>query len=159
MRPFHPRDVAAYARIRARPEVMRFLPGGAARAATAAADTPGLVARFAALWEEVGYGPWAMEERATGLLLGHCGLRLLPELGGETEILYLLDRPHWGRGLATEAAVAARDFGLGCLGLPRLVAYALPENVASLRVMQRIGMRPEGPCEAFGLQAVRYALP
>jgi RimJ/RimL family protein N-acetyltransferase len=160
LRPFRPGDAAAYARVRAKPEVMRFMPGGgAARCARAAEEAPGIVARFAALWDEVGYGPWAAEDRATGALLGHCGLRLLPELGGETEILYLLDSAAWGRGLATEGAAAARDHGLGALGLPRLVAYALPENAASVRVMERIGMRPEGPCRAFGLDAVRYAIP
>ncbi|WP_135468356.1 GNAT family N-acetyltransferase [Crenalkalicoccus roseus] len=159
LRPFRPEDAPAYAAIRARPEVVRFLPGGEALAARAAEDAPRLVARFAAQWEAVGYGPWAVEERETGRLLGHCGLRLLPELGGETEILYLLDSTVWGRGLASEGAAAARDYGLGRLGLTRLVAYALPENAASVRVLRRIGMREEGPARAFGLNALRYAIP
>ncbi len=160
LRPFRTVDAPAYAAIRAKPEVMRFMPGGgAARAALAAQDAPRLVAGFAACWEDPGYGPWAVEDRATGALLGHCGLRLLPDLVGETEILYLLDSAAWGRGLAAEGAAAARDFGLRTLGLPRLVAYALPENLASVAVMRRIGMREEGPCEAFGLQVVRYAIP
>jgi [ribosomal protein S5]-alanine N-acetyltransferase len=160
LRRFRLEDAAAYAAIRSDPEVMRFLPGGgAARAARAAEEAPAAVAAFATAWDEVGYGPWAVEERATGRLIGHAGLRLLPELGGETEILYLLERAAWGRGLASEAAAAARDAGLGPLGLGRLVAYALPANAASLAVMRKIGMREEGPCEAFGLQAVRYAVP
>ena len=113
---------------------------------------------FAAQWDRVGYGPWAAVEAATGVLLGHLGLRLLPELGGETEILYMLDSAAWGRGLATEGARAARDFGFGRLGLPRLIALAVPENRASTQVMERVGMRPDGMVEAFGLGAVRYAM-
>jgi RimJ/RimL family protein N-acetyltransferase len=160
LRPFRAADAPAYARICAKPEVMRHMPGGGeARAARAGREAPEAVARFAALWEEVGYGPWAVEDRATGALLGHAGLRLLPDLGGETEILYLLDSACWGRGLATEAAAAARDAGLGPLGLDRLVAYAAPGNRASTRVMEKIGMRFEGPARAFGLDAVRYVIP
>lgn len=164
LRVFRPGDAPAYARIRSDPEVMRHMPGGAARAAQAAAEAPGLLARFIALWDEVGYGPsygpWAMEDRATGALLGHAGLRLLAELGGETEVLYLLDRPAWGRGLATEAAMAARDAGLGACGLGRLVGYTAPENIASRRVLARIGMRAEPvPVQVFGLTAIRHVMP
>jgi ribosomal-protein-alanine N-acetyltransferase len=158
LRPFAPADIPAYAAIRAKPEVLRFLPGGEARAATAKADAARLGPLFAAQWEEVGYGPWAVEERATGALLGHCGLRRPPEFGGETEILYMLDSAAWGRGLATEGAAAARDHGLGALGLPRLVALALPENRASIRVMEKIGMRPDGEFTAWGLTGLRYAI-
>jgi RimJ/RimL family protein N-acetyltransferase len=160
LRPFRPGDAAAYARIRARPEVMRHMPGGAARAALAEAEAPAAIARFTALWEEAGYGPWAVEDRATGALLGHAGLRLLPELGGETEILYLLDSAAWGRGLATEAAAAARDAGLGPCGLQRLVGYVAPANVASRRVLEKVGMRQEGPpVQVFGLEALRLVMP
>ncbi len=149
----------AYAAIRADPEVMRYLPGGPGRAARAAEEAPRAIAAFAAAWESTGYGPWAVEARATGRLIGHAGLRLLPELGGETEVLYLLERAAWGQGLASEAAAAARDVGLGPLGLQRLVGYVLAGNAASVAVLRRIGMREEGPCEAFGVQAIRFGLP
>lgn len=159
LRPFRAADAPAYGRIRADPLVMAHMPGGAARAARAAAEAPDLVAAFATAWAQVGYGPWAVEERATGVLLGHAGLRLLPECGGETEILYLLDRAAWGRGLATEAAMAARDAGLGACGLTALVGYTAPENIASRRVLERIGMRATGKVEVFGLTAIRHELP
>lgn len=158
LRPFRPGDAPAYAAIRAKPEVMRFMPGGIARCATAEADAARLVADFAAQWQRIGYGPWAVEDRASGALLGHLGLRQLPELGGETEVLYLLDSAAWGRGFATEGALAARDVGFGALRLTRLVGYALAENAASRRVLARIGMREEGPVEVFGLTAVRHVM-
>lgn len=158
LRPFELIDVAAYAAIRAKPEVVRFLPGGEARAATARQDAERLVPLFASLWDEVGYGPWAAVDRASGGLLGHVGLRQLPEWGGETEVLYMLDSVAWGRGLATEGAAAARDYGFEVLDLPRLVGLALPENAVSLRVLERIGMRREALAEAFGYQVVRCAI-
>ncbi|WP_237216322.1 GNAT family N-acetyltransferase [Falsiroseomonas oryziterrae] len=158
LRPFRPEDAAAYGAIRAKPEVMRFMPGGIARCATAESDAPRLVADFARQWETRGFGPWAVEDRATGALIGHLGLRLLPELGGETEVLYLLDSTAWGRGLATEGALAARDEAFGRLGIARLVGYAMEANIASRRVLEKIGMRPEGVVKVFGVEAVRHVL-
>ena len=158
LRPFEPGDIAAYAAIRAKPEVVRYLPGGTDSAATAQADAERLVPMFAAAWRDPGYGPWAVVERATDRLIGHAGLRHLPELDGETEILYMLDSACWGRGYATEAARAACDYGFETLGLDRLIALALPENAGSIRVMQKLGMTAEGPFEAFGISGIRYAL-
>jgi RimJ/RimL family protein N-acetyltransferase len=158
LRPFVLSDVAAYAAIRAKPEVMRYLPGGEARTATARQDAERLTPLFASLWDEVGYGPWAALDCASGALLGHVGLRRLPELGGETEVLYMLDSAAWGRGLAKEGAAAARDYGFGVLSLSRLIGLVLPDNTASLRVLERIGMRREETVDAFGLRVVRCAV-
>lgn len=137
---------------------MRFMPGGVARCATAEADAARLVDDFARQWNTLGYGPWAAEDRASGALLGHLGLRLLPEIGGETEVLYLLDSAAWGRGLATEGAAAARDIAFGVLGLGRLVGYVMPGNAASCRVLEKIGMRREGAVTVFGIGAIRHVL-
>jgi RimJ/RimL family protein N-acetyltransferase len=158
LRPFVAADVQAYAAIRADPEVMRHMPGGVARAATAGSDAARIVPDFAAQWARVGYGPWAVEERAGGALLGHGGLRLLPDLGGETEILYLLARDAWGRGIASEIAAAARDVGFGRFGLRRLVGYAAPSNAASCRVLEKAGLAFEREVPVFGLTARRYAV-
>jgi ribosomal-protein-alanine N-acetyltransferase len=156
LRPFAAEDVAAYAAIRADPEVMRHMPGGAARAARAAEDAARIVQDFAALWRAGGPGPWAVVDRATGALLGHGGLRPLPGLGGETEILYLLARVAWGRGIATEVALAARDAGFGGFGLDRLVGYAAPANLASCRVLEKAGLVFEREVQVFGLTARRH---
>ncbi|MEL6793860.1 MAG: GNAT family N-acetyltransferase [Pseudomonadota bacterium] len=159
LRPFAPEDEPAYAAIRARPEVARYLAGGEAGAAQATETARRLIPAFVTLWTDPdgpGYGPWAVEERATGRLLGHLGLRRLDDLGGETELLYAFDPPAQGRGFATEGARAALAYGFETLRLSRIIALALPENAASLRVMERIGMtRAPGLTEAFGLQVVR----
>jgi ribosomal-protein-alanine N-acetyltransferase len=86
-----------------------------------------------------GVGAFRLEERDTGAFVGRCGLR--PEEGsGDTEIAYALVRHAWGQGLATEAATAVVQHGFDA-GLTRIVACALAENPASLRVLEKVGMR------------------
>jgi ribosomal-protein-alanine N-acetyltransferase len=110
LRPFEPDDLDAYSAIRSKPANARFLPGGEAGAADAgslvrAAGTPwGHEA-----WNEGGFAPWAVVEKERLTLIGHLGLRFLPEIG-ETELLYLIDEPWWGRQFATEDGRAVVDF-------------------------------------------------
>lgn len=154
LRPLRAGDEAAYTAILADPLNVRYLPGGAAGAARAAEKARHLIEHWgAAAWAD-GCRPWGVELR-DGALIGHLGLRFVPELG-ETELLYLLDRPHWGRGLATEGARAAIGFARERLGLRYLVALAVAENTASTAVMRRCGFAFEGPMHVFGLDAVRY---
>jgi RimJ/RimL family protein N-acetyltransferase len=80
-----------------------------------------------------------VDDRLSGAFLGRCGLR--PEEGsGETELAYAFAQPAWGRGIATESAsvVVKRGFESG---LTRIVGSALAANLASLRVLEKIGMR------------------
>jgi len=62
----------------------------------------------------------------------------------EGEIWYLVDPEFWGRGIATEAVKQLLDFGFGELALHRIWASCLPENPASERVLQKVGMGREG---------------
>jgi RimJ/RimL family protein N-acetyltransferase len=156
LRPFEAQDIPAYAAIRAKPEVMRHLPGGVARVATAKADAERMASIYAESWTAIGYAPWAAIDRETGALLGHLGLRFLPELGGETEILYLFDSPAWGKGLATEGAFAARNFAFQTLGLKKLIGLVAPLNTPSQRVLEKIGMKPRGETKAFGIDLKLY---
>ena len=76
----------------------------------------------------------------------------------ETEILYAYSRSSWGRGLATEAGRAALAFGFEETPLQRIIAYAVPDNVASTRVMEKLGMELEGKDRLWDLDLVRYAI-
>lgn len=159
LRPFEPADEPAYAAIRSRPEVARYLAGGEASAADGAEIAARLVPAFAAFWDAKGhgpgYGPWAVVEQSTGRLIGHLGLRLLPEFHGRTELLYALSPEAHGKGYAAEGAAAALSFGFDTLRLPTIIALAVPQNTASLKVMDRVGMkRRTGLVEVFGLKAV-----
>jgi ribosomal-protein-alanine N-acetyltransferase len=136
------------------PEVMRYLPGGHP---IPREQLEGAHERGAKHWKDHGYGVWVVCDRATGQLIGHCGLRFLDEVA-ETEVLYGLGRRYWGRGLATEAARAAVEFGFGQAGLLRIVAFSVPANIASRKVMEHLGMRLEAETHLFGLDLVRYAI-
>ncbi len=106
------------------------------------------------------FGLWAVVLKEDGRLIGRCGL-LYQQVEGtqEVEVSYLIDRHHWGRGLATEAARAAVKLGFERYGFPRIVALIHPENVASARVAEKVGMKHERDVsfKEFGAVAV-YAL-
>jgi RimJ/RimL family protein N-acetyltransferase len=86
-----------------------------------------------------GWETFRVGDRITGAFLGRCGLR--PEEGSsETELAYAFSRHVWGRGIATEAASAVVGHGFDS-GLKRIVACALAENPASVRVLEKVGMR------------------
>ena len=89
-------------------------------------------------------GLWATIHKETGKFIGRCGL--LPwEIEGqqEVEIAYTLSQEYWGQGLATEAAKSILDYGFEKLKLRRLICLIDPENIASQRVAEKIGMRLE----------------
>jgi ribosomal-protein-alanine N-acetyltransferase len=77
-------------------------------------------------------------------LIGNCGIRMQTAGALEAEIGYELAPEHWGRGYATEAARAMLGFGFAELALHRVHANCIAENVASARVLEKLGMRREG---------------
>lgn len=100
-----------------------------------------------------GYGIWALEALDDGGCIGFCGLMNVPyqtHFTPAVEIAWRLDPNYWGGGYATEAAEAALSFGFERVGLSDVVAYAFVENVASRRVMARLGMSHD-PKDDFDL--------
>ncbi|MBI5650565.1 MAG: GNAT family N-acetyltransferase [Chloroflexi bacterium] len=83
-------------------------------------------------------------EKASGAIIGHCGL-LDKEIAGATEIelVYVFAKSAWGKGYATEIAIALRDYAFDVIELDRIVALIEPENRASQRVAEKIGMTRE----------------
>lgn len=86
----------------------------------------------------------AISLRETGALIGNCGLRRKPDHEWEGDIGFELAPLHWGRGHATEAARAMVGFGFGELGLHRISATCLADNLGSRRVLEKVGLRLEG---------------
>jgi RimJ/RimL family protein N-acetyltransferase len=157
LRPFTLHDHAAHASIYSDPAVMQYMPRGPLTPAEAQEASLAVLRQFVAHWDQHAFGVWAVTEKTTGTLLGQCGLRFLPELQ-EVEVLYLLARAHWGQGLASEAAGAALAYGFDQANLERIIALTKPENTASRRVMEKLGMQYEKPLRIFNLDAVYYAI-
>jgi ribosomal-protein-alanine N-acetyltransferase len=92
--------------------------------------------------------PWQSVVRAiarvdTGAVVGLCGIAI-PRGSEEGELWYLVQRDHWGRGIAPAAARELLRIGFQGMRLHRMFATCLPENPASARVLEKIGMRKEG---------------
>jgi RimJ/RimL family protein N-acetyltransferase len=138
------------------PEVMRFSGGGARSPAGTLERVRSLIEHQ----ERHGFSKWGVCERASGALIGDCGIQLL-EGGPDVELGFHLRPSAWGRGYATEAARACLDAAFADLGLDEVIAIVAPGNAASVRVLEKIGMRPAGEREALGrtwelFTAVRY---
>ena len=149
-------DLDAYARICADPEVMRYTRAGSPLTRE---QTEERVAATIRHWEERGFGLWAVEEKATGAFIGRIGLLYhedWPEGEHKTEVGWLLDRSFWGRGLATEGAVASVRFGFEKLGLERIISIIRPENAASRQVAEKAGLTFRGETRWRGVDVVWY---
>jgi RimJ/RimL family protein N-acetyltransferase len=155
LRALQPEDVDTYhQRLFADPEVMRFLPGGEPLPRE---RLDGVVERGRDHWARHGYGVWVVCSAADGQILGQCGLRYVEEVD-DTEILYAYARSSWGRGVGTEAAAAALGFGFDRAKLDRIVAFAVPGNRASTRIMEKVGMTYEAEARLWDLDLVRYGI-
>lgn len=141
IRHFHAFDGEALDRVFGDVEVMRFGPG--VRTQQWVRDW--LRGRLEDYYQKLGVGPWAVVGKNSRTVIGYCGLFYFPDVAGrpEIEIGYRLAQPFWGYGYATEAVVAVRDYSFSVLCLPRLVALIDPQNVASIRVAEKAGMRYE----------------
>jgi RimJ/RimL family protein N-acetyltransferase len=91
-------------------------------------------------WQAHGFGRWALFDAATGEFVGRGGLRRV-EIEGrpEVELGYTIVPERWGQGLATELSEAAVRIGFDQVGLAEIVAFTLPHNLASRRVMAKAG--------------------
>ncbi len=94
-------------------------------------------------WALRGFGFWAVEEKATGAFCGHVGL-WHPEGWPEPEVGWVLMGPAEGRGIALEAAFAARRHAYGTLNWPTAISLIDPENTRSLRLAERMGCWHDG---------------
>ncbi|HYH86130.1 MAG TPA: GNAT family N-acetyltransferase [Pyrinomonadaceae bacterium] len=153
LRMFRDSDTDAYADMVADPEVMRFFGGQPASRAEAWRNMAMIVGH----WQLRGYGMWAVEERASGEMVGRVGC-WRPEGWPGVEVGWTLRRAYWGRGFATEAARASLDYAFEKLNQTRVISLIAPENVASIRVAERIGEVKGDDWELFGKKVVIYGI-
>ena len=151
LREFTPEDLDELVRLRADPEVMRYI-GEQSRE-----KVEQRLQYYISHYEPHGFGMWAVVDKRTEAMVGWCGLIFLDETP-EVEVGYGLARDYWGQGLMTEAARASLRYGFERAGLLRIVAVAMPENAASRRIMEKLGMRYEKMAYHYGHDLVYYAI-
>jgi RimJ/RimL family protein N-acetyltransferase len=157
MRQWREGDWTALHRTYGDDEVMRWLGSGSVDLET----TAFVVGRMAMHWHLLGYGMFAVQEKAGGDLVGRVGLMfhpMWPLAGPKIEVGWTLQRSVWGRGYATEGAKASLTFGFDRLGLPQIFSMTLPSNRRSRAVMERCGLTPRGEIEFAGHRQVHYAI-
>lgn len=110
-------------------------------------------------WEKFGYGNWGIlpDDSSADEIIGWAGLQFLPELN-ETEVGYLLDKPFWGKGYATEAVRASLEFGFSHFAFSQLIALVHPENTASRRVLEKCGLTHLETIHLWGIDLMRHQI-
>ena len=93
----------------------------------------------------------------TDRLVGWCGLNFLPETG-EVELKYLLAEEFWGKGIATEASRASLLYAVTDTDLELIIGLVHPENIASQKVLEKVGMSFIERKQYFGMECLRYAI-
>jgi RimJ/RimL family protein N-acetyltransferase len=137
LRQFRESDLDAYARITGDAETMRYIARGRPYDRDEAWRSLGYLLGH---WQIRGYGLWAAEEKASGALIGRIGL-YRPEGWPGLEVGWLVSRARWGEGFATEGARAALDYAFTVVREARAISAISPENQASIRVAEKLGLR------------------
>lgn len=152
LRLFTLEDLDALSLIFGRPDVVKHLGTGMPLLkAEAAHALRGIIKH----WTRHGYGRWAAVYKPTGKLIGYGGLR---SFQGTPELVYLLDKPYWGIGLATELAEAALKYGFDERHFERIVAMTKVANAASQRVLEKIGMSLEKTEMICNMEVVCFSI-
>ncbi len=141
LRSYEDNDLERLAEIYSDEEVMKYI--GRGGILSKEQTKKGIDTWIKKIYHEFGFGIWALIDKESDLLIGHCGFNRLPEDAG-TEIAYLLAKDFWGKGLATEVSKETLKYGFEKLNLERIVALAYPQNLPSINVIKKLGMKPEG---------------
>ncbi len=153
LRWFREDDFAQFLTMSSDPEVMRFL-GGKPQTAIEAWKS---MAAFMGHWYFRGYGVWAVEEKASGNLVGRIGL-MNPAGWPGFELGWTLGRDSWGKGYATEGARRALQYVFTEMKRDHVISCIAPENVNSIKVAERLGETVEGQTELIGKQVLIYGI-
>ena len=153
-RPFTADDLPWLIEMRSDPDVSRYLGGTKLQNPDALAKR---IRFYIDCYDKFGFGSSVMIWKETGEQIGSAGLQPLEDTG-EVEVGYNMKKAFWGRGIGTEAALGWLDHGFSVAGLERIVAIAIPENKASIHIMEKLGMTYEKTEEHYGSQCAFYAV-
>jgi ribosomal-protein-alanine N-acetyltransferase len=180
LRRIAPADLPFFTRIHAIPDVVRYTGHGRPRSAE---ETKDWLQATLTSYEQLELGQLAVERKTDGVLLGRCGMSdLVIEANAaadtiprawfgraqapaelaviqETELGYTFDTAHWGNGYATEAAQCVFAYARDTLRLQRVISVIHGDNVRSLKVAERSGLRREGEIDVLGRILAVHAWP
>ena len=155
LRRWEPADLCKLTTILSNPEVASRL------GSPSQEDVERTIDRYERNWDALGFGRFAVEDGQTAEFVGRVGLMRQAEWTASednVEIGWAIARDRWGEGLATEAARAVLADGFDRVGLPRVIGFSSPDNIASVRVMERLGMTLQGTAQWAGKEHVWYAI-
>ena len=152
LRPFTLNDAPILHQILSGQDVLRYFPNPQAPSLAGAEKMINWILNH---WQKRGYGLWAVELKETDALLGRCGLSYIADTA-EVEVDFILDRVYWGKGFATEAGQASMQFGFAEMGLSTIIGIVHPENLASQRVLSKIGLHFVEATEYFGMACYKF---
>jgi RimJ/RimL family protein N-acetyltransferase len=155
LRQFRDSDLDDFAAICADPDVMRF--ASITGKPLNRAQAWNWIAMVLGHWELRGYGMWGVELRESGTLIGRIGLQF-PEGWPGLELGWMLGKPYWGNGYATEGALASLNYAFHTMNLQKVISLIHPENVRSIRLAERIGEHLEKGVEMFDRRLFMYSV-
>lgn len=151
LRPFTQDDLDDLFRLYSDAEVMKYL------SPRSKEQTQASLNKHIQHWQDYNFGMWAVVYKDSGRMIGRCGLGFLDNTP-EVELGYVFDKSYWRMGIATEAAIATLKYGFREIKLNRIVAIAHPQNIASVRVIQKAGMKYEKNARFYNVDVVYYAV-
>ncbi|HEY9633697.1 MAG TPA: GNAT family N-acetyltransferase [Coleofasciculaceae cyanobacterium] len=154
LRQFTPDDSDDLYRIYSHPELFKYMSN---EKPLLWEQTKSVIESFTEDWQQHHFGVWAVIYKKNQKLIGHCGLKFL-ENTSEIQVGYLLLKSYWGKGLGTEAATATLKYGFETAKIEKIVAIAKPENIASRRVMEKVGMKYEKDDYYYDNDVVYYSI-
>lgn len=153
LRPMNCEDIESVYEMRRDKEIMRFI----REPVTDQREAENWINLISSRWTKDRIGFCSLIEKESGKFAGWCGLWQLKE-SGEIEVGYAITKKFWGKGYASESAEAFLEYGFNELNLEKIVAVARPENAASRRVMEKIGMQFDYTGEFYGRDLVHYSI-
>lgn len=139
-------DLDFFIRLYSNSDVMKHIPPKGKPATTDEAEER--LHRLIHHWKEHGYGMFVIERKDGNIPVGYCGLRFLPE-AEQIELGYIIDQPHWGCGIAPEAAGACIQYARNTLKSACIISITNPDNQASQKILQTFGFKRR--CEDDGV--------
>jgi RimJ/RimL family protein N-acetyltransferase len=147
-------DFEEHKRMCADPEVMRFIGDGKPMSDI---EVFRQMCAFMGHWYFRGHGIWAVEEKTSGRMIGRIGL-INPIGWPGFELGWTLARDSWGKGYATEGARRALQYAFTEMGRDHVISLIAPDNIASIKVAERLGEKVEGKTELLGRSVLIYGI-